>query len=104
MGYLDVDREDEVLRHLFAVARGKVPKDDDEEKAPARKLRIRLMGQIHDFNKGSYSGWPGLSGTMEVSTLDEARDLRKSVRLFFELLRKQGPSAIYAAMKKLDKE
>lgn len=88
----DVDHIDDAIRDAAA------------ERKTGESIKIRVQPSIFRRTVAQHRMWPGVSWTVECSTVEEAIALREAMRTFFETVVQLGPEASQQAMEQAQRD
>lgn len=69
-----------------------------ERTATGETIRIRIQPSIYRRALGQHRMWQGVSWTLDCDTVEEAIALREGLRLFFDQIAADGPTAVRAKL------
>ena len=65
-----------------------------ERVKPGEPIRIRIQPSIFRRKVAQHRMWPGVSWTLNCTTVEEAIELREAMRIFFDQCSKVGPHQV----------
>jgi hypothetical protein len=73
-------------------------RDSLEEITGDRPPKLRMQPTVYDV-KNNYRAWPGVSWTLDCESVEEAKELKEALELFFTRVQAHGTAEVQQVLR-----